>query len=66
MTASKLNEKEITILRMLVDGLQNIDIAQLLTVNIQNVELRIENILRKLQAKSKTEAVVKAIKHSII
>ncbi len=63
---TNLSKQEIEILRLMVEGFKDLEIANVMTVNIHNIELRIENILRKLQAKSKTEAVINAIKKSLI
>ncbi|MEL6537647.1 MAG: response regulator transcription factor, partial [Bacteroidota bacterium] len=57
----KLSEREIHILRMLVDGRRNKDIASLLFISTKTVETHRNNILKKLGINSTADLVKFAI-----
>lgn len=61
-----LTNSEIEILKHLVDGSSYETIAQELGRSIHTVRSHVRNIYSKLYVHSKTEAVVKALKHKII
>ena len=56
-----LTERELEILRLMVDGLSNPEIAKKLFVSRSTVKFHVSNILMKLGAGSRTEAVSMAI-----
>jgi len=56
-----LTPRELEILRLMVDGLSNPDIAKKLYVSRSTVKFHVSNILMKLGATSRTEAVSMAI-----
>jgi NarL family two-component system response regulator LiaR len=56
-----LTKREIEILRLMVDGLSNPEIAKKLIVSRSTVKFHVSNILMKLGASSRTEAVSMAI-----
>ena len=56
-----LTDRELEILRAMVDGLSNPDIAKKLFVSRSTVKFHVSNILMKLGAASRTEAVSMAI-----
>lgn len=57
----KLTEREVHVLRMLVDGKQNKDIANLLFISTKTVETHRNNILKKLDIVSTADLVKFAI-----
>lgn len=61
-----LTKIEREILELLTNGLKNPVIAQTLTISLASLEDHLKEILRKLDASNKTDAVVKAVKLSII
>ena len=56
-----LTDRELEILQLMVDGLSNPDIAKKLFVSRSTVKFHVSNILMKLGASSRTEAVSMAI-----
>ena len=61
-----LTDRELEILRAMVDGLSNPDIAKKLFVSRSTVKFHVSNILMKLGAASRTEAVSMAIHGKIV
>ncbi len=61
-----LTEKEIEILKLISQGMKETDIVEVLALHIDSVKNYVNNILKKLDSKSKTEAVINAIKYSIL
>jgi len=57
-----LTEREKEILKLLVQGLNNKDVAQKLFISEKTVKNHISNIFRKLEVTDRTQAVVKALK----
>lgn len=64
--ASFLTDREKEVLRLLVAGKSNRDIADELFISSNTVRTHIQNILSKLSVHSKLEAVAFAIKHNIV
>jgi DNA-binding NarL/FixJ family response regulator len=65
-TKSTLSERETEILSMLVDGLDNDEIADKLCLSSHTIGNHIRHIYEKLHVHSKSQAVVKAIKQGLI
>lgn len=61
-----LTEKEYEILNLLAEGLCNKKIASRSEIALTTVKWHLQNIFGKLQARNRTEAVVKAQEHAII
>jgi DNA-binding NarL/FixJ family response regulator len=61
-----LTERELEVLKYLVDGMSYKLIAEKCFVSIDTVSSHVKNIYKKLQVHSKSEAVAKAIKGKII
>ena len=55
-----LSEREIEVLRLIADGLSNREIAEQLIVGTGTVKTHINNIYRKLDVKSRTQAIHRA------
>jgi DNA-binding NarL/FixJ family response regulator len=64
--ASRLTKREEEVLELMSDGLRHNEIAQRLFISPKTVATHVEHILRKLQVRSKTEAVVVAYREEII
>jgi DNA-binding NarL/FixJ family response regulator len=62
----RLSDREMEILKCLVDGMSYKLIADNCSISIDTVSSHIKNIYKKLQVHSKSEAVVKAIKGRIV
>jgi DNA-binding NarL/FixJ family response regulator len=62
----KVSKREMDVLLLVKDGLRNPEIANQLGLSTKTVENHVRSILQKLGAKNRTEAVVIALKNSII
>jgi len=63
---SRLSKRETDVLLQIKDGLRNPEIAANLGLSTKTIENHVRNILQKLGAKNRTEAVVIALKNSLI
>jgi NarL family two-component system response regulator LiaR len=61
-----LTERELEVLDLMVKGLDNNKIAEVLVVSRSTVKFHVSNILSKLFVTSRTEAVVIAIQHHLV
>ena len=61
-----LTVREIEILELLHEGLRNADIASRLAISTRTVETHVSNIISKLGARSRTEAVRLAVQEGLI
>jgi NarL family two-component system response regulator LiaR len=61
-----LTEREHQVLAAMVDGLNNKQIAEKLTVSLSTIKSHVSNILLKLSITSRTEAVAIALRNSIV
>ena len=62
----KVSKREMDVLLLVKDGLRNPEIADQLGLSTKTVENHVRSILQKLGAKNRTEAVVIALRNSII
>jgi NarL family two-component system response regulator LiaR len=61
-----LTDRERDILQLLAKGMDNLQIANTLFVSTATVKFHISNILSKLNASNRTEALVIALEHNLI
>ena len=61
-----LTEREMTVLRLLAEGLSNKEIENELGISLPMVKLHVVNLREKLGAVDRTQAVVQALKRGII
>jgi NarL family two-component system response regulator LiaR len=61
-----LTERELEVLALMVEGLNNTQIAGRLTVSPSTIKSHVSNILSKLSVASRTEAVTLALRHHLI
>jgi NarL family two-component system response regulator LiaR len=61
-----LTEREREVLRLMVDGLNNAEIADRLTVSLSTVKYHISNILGKLGVENRVAAVTTAIQKKLV
>ena len=66
MPAPRLTEREMEVLRLVAQGLNNRDIAAKLFISENTVKNHIRNILDKLHLHSRMEAVVYAVREKMI
>ena len=61
-----LSEREIQVLRHVVEGNRNRDIAEILSISEETVKIHIRHIMEKLGANDRTQAVAIAVHRGII
>jgi NarL family two-component system response regulator LiaR len=61
-----LTERERVVLALMVEGLNNTQIAGRLTVRLSTVKSHVSNILSKLGVASRTEAVIQALRNHLV
>jgi NarL family two-component system response regulator LiaR len=61
-----LTPREREVLVLMIEGLNNGEIAQRLTLSDSTVKFHVSNILSKLNAASRTEAVAIALQHNVV
>ena len=61
-----LSTRELQVLNLVVEGFDNLDIAEKLFISKETVRNHIRHIYQKLHVHSKSQAVVKAIREGII
>jgi DNA-binding NarL/FixJ family response regulator len=62
----QLSEREVQVLKALVDGLTYKAIASKLFISINTVRFHLQNIYAKLHVATRSEAIVKALKEKIV
>ena len=62
----KLTEREITILKLIMQGYANSQISKIIFISIHTVKAHIGSIIRKLDAKNRTNAVYIALKNNLL
>lgn len=61
-----LTEREQEVLRCLVDGLSNKEIAEHLFISDKTVKIHVSKIFRKLNVKSRSQAVIHAVRNNLV
>lgn len=64
-TEPSLNERDLEVLRLLVEGLTNQDIANRLSISEKTVRNRLSLIFRKLHLENRTQAALYALKEGL-
>lgn len=62
----RLTDQEMCILRLMTDGKQNGEIATELSISVQTVKCHVHNILQKLNASSRTQAVAQSFRQGLL
>jgi DNA-binding NarL/FixJ family response regulator len=62
----KLSNREVEILQIMASGLSNFEIANKLFISEKTVKAHIYHIFKKMKVKSRTQAIMKAVKAHII
>ncbi|HEX9081331.1 MAG TPA: response regulator transcription factor [Holophagaceae bacterium] len=66
MESEKLTARELDVLAFLAQGLRNREIAEELGLAEPTVKIHVNNLLRKLQVKDRTEAAVVALRRGLV
>ena len=66
MERHKLSQRELMILQLVADGMTAKEIAVHLDISPLTVQKHVSNILRKTQARSRTEVAVKVVRSGLI
>jgi NarL family two-component system response regulator LiaR len=61
-----LTRREIEILRLMVEGLNNTEIASELTISLSTVKFHVSSVLGKLDATNRVEAVALAVEQNLV
>lgn len=61
-----LTEREVVVLRLLVAGMRNADIAAQLVLSTRTVDHHVSAILKKLSVRSRSEAISAAIRLGMV
>lgn len=64
--AAQLTERELEVLKLLVEGKSNTEIAKDLIISVHTAKAHVCNILQKLAVHDRVQAAVKAIKEGIV
>ncbi|MDD3013383.1 MAG: response regulator transcription factor [Candidatus Gastranaerophilales bacterium] len=62
----QLTDREMEVLKLIVDGYSNAEIAEKLFVSIHTAKAHVCNILQKLSVDDRTQAAIKALKDGIV
>lgn len=65
-THSNLTEREYEVLKLIVDGKSNNDIAKILCISEHTAKAHVCNIIQKLVVDDRTQAAVKALKDGLV
>ncbi len=63
---SNLTEREYEVLKLVVDGKSNLEIAKILNISEHTSKAHVCNIIQKLVVDDRTQAAVKAIKEGLV
>lgn len=66
MLRESLTGRELQVLELLADGAGNRDIARRLDIAPDTVQTHVRNLLGKMTAASRLEAVIKALRHGVV
>jgi len=64
--AEHLTERELDVLRLVVDGLRNKEIAAQLAISENTVKFHLKNIVEKLHVQSRTELAARAVREGLL
>jgi len=64
--SSPLSQRELDVLRLVVDGLSNQEIADRLILSVETVKTHMRHIMEKLAVSDRTQAAVKAMREGLV
>ena len=66
MPYSELSSRELEVLKLIVEGLSNKEIASALTITVSTVKNHVNSILGKLRVNDRTQAATMALRRGIV
>jgi two-component system NarL family response regulator len=66
MVSKELTEREMDVLRLIVNGRSNREIGQVLSITEGTVKVHVNNLLGKLNVSDRTQAVTEAIRRGLV
>ncbi|MBW4625935.1 MAG: response regulator [Brasilonema octagenarum HA4186-MV1] len=66
MSNPELSERELEVLRLMAQGMSNLDISTILSIGESTVKSHVNRILSKLGVNDRTQAVIIAVKRGIV
>ena len=63
---SPLSQREVDVLRLVVDGLSNQEIADRLSLSVETIKTHMRHIMEKLAVDDRTQAAVKAMRQGLV
>ena len=66
MNGSELTTRELDVLRLIADGIGNVEIAERLHIGLGTVKGHVRDILEKLSAADRTQAAVNALRRGLL
>ena len=63
---ANLTERELDVLRQIVEGKSNKEIAEALEISLYTVKAHVCNIIEKLAVDDRTQAAIKALKEELV
>ncbi|RBM18224.1 DNA-binding response regulator [Prauserella sp. PE36] len=66
LRGANLTERESEVLRLMASGLSNVEIAERLFLGLQTVKTHVGNVLAKLGARDRTQAVIEAYESGFV
>jgi two-component system, NarL family, response regulator LiaR len=61
-----LTQRELEVLKLVAEGMNNAEIAQKLTISSSTVKFHISNLCQKMQVQSRVEAIVLAARNNLV
>ncbi len=66
MPVEQLSDRELDVLRLIVNGLSNQTIAETLSISVPTVKTHVQHILQKLHVSDRTQAALLAVRQRIV
>jgi NarL family two-component system response regulator LiaR len=66
MPLEPLSERELEVLRLMVQGLSNLIIAETLNISVPTVKTHVQHILQKLHVSDRTQAALLAVRQRLV
>jgi NarL family two-component system response regulator LiaR len=66
LTPSPLSQREVDVLRLVVEGMSNQEIAERLVLSVETIKTHMRHIMEKLAVTDRTQAAVKAMRQGLV